>query len=385
MLVNENGEMPSVNFAAKIEEYLASEKRCTAISARELADRLYAKLSDDEKDKYFNKPLYAAFCCMEEKIFDDTFIECIEAYQRSLSIRNKINQYLDKVSPDRDRDDYEIDKVISMLPDASKEIDNREYLAYTAICWLEDMQAEEEAQEKLTINDIPIDSEAYRELVSEVMVNVNNNEPYAVAYRSGFEKAIGSISKGAGKMLAYPTHLADVASKSFNLGEKETLGDNLYEKVKNDKELAALVRQHEEEREELEARLEEMQKKLDKKTETRQTYDNSMYGYPYNNNRYPQQQSVQQQQYQQGTDIKWIAIGVNVALLLLCMLFDKLLAVNTFILWVGLGISTYGWAIKPTRQQYTMQGGYKKQNSYIKFVLIGYAWFIIFLFLILAL
>lgn len=401
--------------------YLQQERNVHAVQARELADTLYSKLTDQEKDYYFNNPIYAAYEKIGTQEFETSLQECIIRYHNSLTIKKKINDYLDMISPERDRDDYEIDKLIELLPDNHKKSDDRMYQAYTAICWLEDKEAANNGAEELNVDDIKIDTSVYDEFVAEAASNINHDEPYDVAYRSGLERAIGTISKKYGQVKAMPKRMMDVANQSVELGERETLGDNLYEKVKQDKELEAILRARDQEREEYERKLEELEKKVNassKETKATSEQQKQMYNqqqqqqqmynqqqpyvygqqrYGYNQQRYGYQNQMygQQPQQQQGMGMKLIGILVNAGLFILCLLADKVLGTSTWLMWIGLGLATYGWVTMPVPRQYGSGNYYqnqpantginKTQSKWLWFVIGGYAEFVLTFFLLAAL
>jgi hypothetical protein len=383
-------------YVEKIEQHMYETKRTRCVDARELSEKMFSYLSNKEREQYYNQIFYAAFKNLETPLFEKVFTECLDKYQGSLVIQKVISDYLDVVSPKRDRDEYELDKLISMLPDSRKELDDRTYQAYTAICWLHDEEMNKEAIPEIDLSDLE-DDKVQAEFVSQLYSDVEGGEPYNVAYRNSIEKAIGTVSKQYGKMKAFPKHIADIASQSLSIGEQETLGEKLYTKIQKDKEIEKLVSEKESQRLEFEQKLEEERLRHEKSLNdatTRNQQQSYNRNYPYYDGRYNNYHNIPNTASQMATQSlfspKIMGIGVNVVLLLLCLLFEKITGNSTALCWVGLAVSTYGWIIAPSnmsskagqfyesnQSRFTSATNNKSQSKCMWYIIGGYIAFFV--------
>lgn len=349
----ERSESPTLE--AQITTYLQDKKNIHAITAREVADCLFSKLSDTEKQYYYNRPLFAAAEMLDTPTFDTALNECIKKYHNSITMQKKINDYLDKVTPQRDRDEQQIDKLIETLPDYRKTMDDRMYQAYTAICWLE--EEEMNGKREITVEEIKEDIDLERELTAAVASEINHGEPYEVAYRSGMEKVTAKVFKKAGNIRSMPRHYKEVAKDALAVGDRETLGDNIYERVQRDKELKALLDERDAEYERKLKEIEERQNKYNPVPQ-QQYYNQQSRGYGYNQQR-------RGYGYQQGpgmmpflTKLALGHVGVGALLMLVAFLFQA----PTTIAGLGAFASAYGYYTK----------GKNDKNALI-WIVIGYA------------
>lgn len=281
-------ESSSLANKTKVESWL-QEKNIRSVDPEELADTLFDTLTEEKKNYYFFNPMYAAASFVNTKPLETALDTCLQRVHKSVVIKRKINEYLDVVNPKRDTDEYEINKLIDLLPENRKTSDSREFQAYTAICWLEDK--EREAPE-VTPEDI---KQVEPEFIGDVAANVLADEPYSVSYRSGIENVIGKTFEKYGSIKAVPKRLSDVARRATREGERGTLGDELYERVKRDEEVARVVSEKKEEREKYEEKIAELEKKLNKSQQQQPNrgygYQQNGYGYGYQQNGYGYQQN----------------------------------------------------------------------------------------------
>ena len=350
---NQERERASRDYTDDIKSHLASAG-VHNVHPRELADELWSLLSETEKEKYYNRPMYATFKMYGTEEYKKALSTCLEKFNKSVVIDKTINEYLEKELPNRESNAIEIEKLAAACPVTVKTGDVR-LDAYTVITSMSDNKGSDVSDDMLKDNP-----ELLNELGAKIEANMEAGEPLDASVESACDTSfMDKLSSKIGRTLSKTSKTKENIVRNLKKSPEGTLREELERKRSSDDRLQVMyeniLKERDKEKEELEKRLKEQDEKLRAMgAKQREEYErNHRYDYGYINHMYgqPQPQPYQYQQQQQppkgiintgNLTLKHYVIIFNAIFLLFLLLLNKIIHRSVFVAEIGTLIATAG-------------------------------------------